>query len=62
MEDVAANVGPEGSTVQISIEDPEEVRFAVTSVAVEAATTITVPEASATLSVPDEPVVGLTPA
>ena len=62
MEDLAANVDPEGSTIRTSTEGPEEVRFAVTSVTVEAATTITVPEVSTTLSVPDEPVVGLTPA
>ena len=37
-------------------------KFAVTSVAVEAAMTTTVPEVLATTSVSDEPVVGLTPA
>ena len=62
VEDPAASIGVEGSTVQTSAGEPNAVGFAVASVAVEAATTITVPEVSVTTSVSDEPIVGLTPA
>ena len=60
-ENPAASIDAEGSTVQTSIGEPDVARFAVTLVAVEAATTITALEVSATISVPDEPIVGLTP-
>ena len=62
VEDPAASIGAEDSTVQTSVREPSTVEFVVASVAVEAATTITVPEALATISVSDEPVVSLTPA
>ena len=61
-EDLAASVDPEGNTIQASTEGPEEVRFAATSVAVEAATTATALEVSATISASDEPVVNIPPA
>ena len=62
VEDLAANLDAEGSTVQTSTGEPDVARFAVTSVAVEAATTITAPEVSVTISASDEPIVDLTPA
>ena len=61
VEDPAASIGADGSTVQTSVGEPNAIRFAVASVAVEAATTITAPEVSVTTSAPDEPIVGLTP-
>ena len=60
VEDPAASIDAEDSTVQTSTGEPDVARFAVTSVAVEAATTITDPEISVTTSIPDEPIVGLT--
>ena len=57
-----ARTSAEDSTVQTLAGEPNVVEFAVASVAVEAATTITVLEVLATISVSDEPVVGLTPA
>ena len=62
VEDPAASIDAEDSTVQTSTGEPDVARFVVTPIAVEAATTITVPEVSLTISVPDEPIVGLTPA
>ena len=62
VEDPAASLCAEDSTVQTSTGEPSAMEFAVTSVTVEATTTITVPEVLATTSVSDEPVVGLTPA
>jgi len=62
VEDPAASIGAEDSTVQTSASEPSVVEFVVASVAVEAATTITVPEVLAMTSVSDERVVGLTPA
>ena len=62
VEDPAASIGTEDSTVQISAGEPSAVEFVVASVAVEVATKITVPEVLATTSVSAEPVVGLTPA
>ena len=62
MEDPAASLGAEDNTVQTLAGEPSVVEFAVASVAMEAATTITDPEVLATTSVSDEPVVGLTPA
>jgi len=62
VEDPTASIGTEDSTVQTSAGEPDAARFAVASVAGEAATTITIPEVSVTTSVPDEPIVGLTPA
>ena len=58
----AVSIGAEDSTVQTSAGEPSVVEFAVTSVAVEAATTIIVPKVLTTTSVSDEPVVGLTSA
>ena len=48
VEDPAANIDAEDSTVQTSAGEPNAVGFAVASVAVEAAMTITVPEVSVT--------------
>ena len=62
VENPAASIGVEDSTVQTSTGEPSAVEFAVTSVAVEAAMTTTVPEVLATTSVSDEPVFSLTPA
>ena len=62
VEDPAATIGAEDSTVQTSAGEPSAVEFVVTSVAVEAATTITIPEVSVTTSVSEEQIVGLTPA
>ena len=62
VEDPAVSISAEDSTVQISAGEPSAVDFAVASVAVEAATTITVPEVLAMTSVSDEPVVSLTSA
>ena len=59
VENPAASIGVEDSTVQASAGEPSAVEFAVTSVVVEAAMTTTVPEVLATTSVSDEPVVGL---
>ena len=61
-ENPAAGIDAEGSRVQTSTEEPDVTRFVVTSVAVEAATTITAPEVSVTISASDDPIVGLTPA
>jgi len=61
VEDPVASIGAEDSAVQTSAGEPSAVEFAVASVAIEAATTITVPEELATTSMSDEPVVGLTP-
>ena len=61
VEDPAASIGAEDSTVQTSAGEPSAVEFAVASIAVEAAMTTTVPEVLATTSVSDEPIVGLTP-
>jgi len=58
---LAANVDPEGSTAQASTEDPEEVRLATTSSAVEVAMTAAAPEVPATISASAAPVVGSTP-
>ena len=62
VEDPAVSIDAEDSTVQASTGEPDVARSTVTSVAVEAATTISVPEISVTTSVSDEPVVSLTPA
>ena len=62
VDDPAARIGEEDSTVQTSTGEPSVMEFVVASVAVEAATTITVLEVLATTLVSDEPVVGLTPA
>ena len=62
VEDLAASIDAEDSTVQTLTGEPSVVEFVVVSVAVEAATTITVPEVLATTLVSDDPVVGLTPA
>ena len=59
---MAANVDPEGSTAQASTEDPEEVRLATTSSAVEVAMTAAAPEVPATISASVAPVVDPTPA
>ena len=61
-EALAASIDLEGSTVQASTKEPEEVRFAATSSAMEAAMTVTAPEVSATISASAAPVVGPTPA
>jgi len=61
VEDLAASIGAEDSTVQTSIGELSAVEFAVASVIVEAATTITIPEVLVTTSMSDEPIVGLTP-
>ena len=61
MEDPAASIGAEDSTVQSSAGEPSAVEFTIASVTVKATTTITVPMVLATTSVSDEPVVGLTP-
>ena len=61
VEDPAASIGAEDSTIQTSAGEPSVVEFVVASVAVEAAITITVAEVLATTSQSDEPVVGLTP-
>ena len=61
VEDPAASIDAEDSTVQTSTGEPDVASSAVTSVAVEAATTIIVPKVSVTTSAPDEPIVGLTP-
>ena len=61
MEDPAASLGAEDSTVPTSAGESSAVEFAVASVAVDAATT-TVPEVLVTTSVSDEPIIGLTPA
>ena len=58
----AASVDPAGSTIQPSTEGSEEVRFAATSVAVEAAMTATALEVPATISASVAPVVDPTPA
>ena len=57
-----ASFDPEGSTIQASTEGSEEVRFAATSVAMAAATTVAAPEVSATISASTAPVVDPTPA
>ena len=44
---MAVSVYPEGSTAQASTEDPEEVKLAVTSSAVEVSTDAVAPEAPA---------------
>ena len=62
VEDPAASIGTEDSTVQISAGEPSAVKFVVASVVVKAAIPIIVPEILVTSSVSDEPVVGLTPA
>ena len=62
VEDPAANLDAEDSTVQTLAGKPSAVKFVVASVAVEAATTITVPEVLAKTSVSDEPIVDLTSA
>ena len=62
VEDPAVNIGAENNTVQTSAGEPSSVEFVIASVAVEAATTITIPEVLAMTSVSDEPVVVLTPA
>ena len=62
VEDPATSTGAEDSTVQTSAGESSAVEFIVASVAVEAATAITVLEVLVTTSVSDEPVVGLTPA
>ena len=62
VEDPAVSIGAADSTVHTSAGEPSAVEFVVASVAVEAATTITIPEVSVTTSVSDEPIVGLTPA
>ena len=54
-----ASVDPEGNAIQASTEGPEAVRFAATSVTVEAATTATALEVSAIISASDEPVVDI---
>ena len=48
VEDSAASIGTENSTVQTSVGKPSAVEFVIASVAVEAATTITIPEVLAT--------------
>ena len=60
VEDPAASIGAEDSTIQTSAGEPSAVEFVIVSVAVEAATTINVPEVSVTTSESDEPIVGLT--
>ena len=62
VEDLAASPKAEDSTVQTSTEELDVARFAVTSVAMEAAMIITAPEVSATISASDEPIVDRTPA
>ena len=62
MEDPTASLGAEDSTIQTLVGEPSAIEFAVTSVAVEAATTMTDPEVLVTTSVSEEPVAGLTPA
>ena len=62
VEDLAASLGVEDGTVQTSAGEFRAVEFAVASVTVEAATTITIPKVSVTTSVSDESIVGLTPA
>ena len=62
VEDPAARIGTEDSTVQTSAGEPNAVEFVVASVAVEVATTINAPEVLVATSVSDEPFVGLTPA
>jgi len=62
VEDLAASIGAEDSTVQTLAGEPSTVEFTIASVAVEAAITITVPEVLVTTSVSDELVVSLTPA
>ena len=62
VENPAASTGADDSIIQTSAREPSAVEFAVSSVAVEAATPLTVPEVSVTCSMSDEPVVGLTPA
>ena len=61
-ENPPASIDAEGSRVQTSTGEPDVARFAVTSVTVEAATTIIAPEVSVTISASDEPIVDLTPA
>jgi len=61
VEDPAASLGAEDSTVQTLAGEPSAVEFAVAFVPVEAATTIIVPEVLAATSVSDEHVVSLTP-
>ena len=62
VEDPAASIGTEDSSIQTSAGEPSAVEFAIASVAVEATTTSTVPEVLATTSVSNEPVIGPTPA
>ena len=64
IEDPAASIGREDSTVQTSasVGKPSTVEFAVASTVVEATTMTTVPEVLAMISVSDKPVIGLTPA
>ena len=61
VEDPAVSICAEDSTVQTSAREPSAVKFAVASVVVETATTITVPEVSVATSVSDESIVGLSP-
>ena len=62
VEDPAASISAEDSTVQTLAGEPSAVEFVATSVAAEVAMTTPVPEVLATASISDEPVVGLTPA
>ena len=62
VEDPAASIGIEDSILQTTAEEPSAVEFTVASVAMKAATAITIPEVSVVTSVSDELIVGLTPA
>ena len=56
VENPAASIGVEDSTVQTLAGEPSAVEFATTSVAAKVAMTTPVPEVLATTSVSDEPV------
>jgi len=62
VEDPAASIGAEDSTVQTLAGEPSAVEFAATSVAAKVAMTTPVLKVLATTLVSDELVVGLTPA
>ena len=62
VEDPAASIGAEDSTVQTLTGEPSAVEFAATSVVAEVAMTTPVLEVLATTSVSEEPAVSLTPA
>ena len=58
---MTVNVGPAGSIIQVPTEGSEEVNVAATSVAMEAAATVTALDVSVTISVSAAPVVDPTP-